>query len=128
MDHEPKGPPTSYNLSSHRLPDWAFGIALWLFCIGAPFSLVVGLAWGLLSTLPSPLAPYRTPTTSEQISDWLKVLRCGIIGLVVGTTILASIAITGCGVFLCVRHALKLTWAAVRLLFKQAALRRPASD
>src|SRR5262249_9686615 len=77
--------------SPRRLPDWMFGILLWLIFIGAPFSFFAGFAWGCLSTLPSPLAPYHQGP-SHGVFELFELVVYGLAGILVGVPILAIVA------------------------------------
>jgi hypothetical protein len=117
MDGKQQNWQTAPAPSAHRLPDWAFGILLWLLLVGAPFSLVTGLWVGMMRTM-------GIGDTGGGFFDFVVVLGYGIAGAIIGTGVLALAAFGGYGFFALFRRCVRLLISAILLSWRK----RPSVD
>jgi len=106
MNGEPQKWKTASTRSVRRLPNWAFGIVLWLLWIGAPFSLLMGLWVGVLRII-------NIGDASHGFSDCFVVLAFGIAGMIIGTGVLAIAAFGGCAFLFLLRRSVRCLLCAV---------------
>jgi hypothetical protein len=89
------------NSSARRLPDWAYGILLWSMWIGAPFSFVCGLVTGTARCIMNGVGG---SSSGNNIYVWITIY--GVVGMVLGTMVLAIGAFVGWGMLAFLRLGL----------------------